>query len=303
MPIYKNPLNMKIFNEIQDVLGWNIEPDSVVADLPISRAVLLELERRFSVNVRGNNFKVEISTQHERIRDLVQDIDGQYTRNYFVSESGTYNGLIKVTDWKGASVETIVHKWKIRGKNLIEKIKKMQQQNQNLSILDLGCGYNLYKDHLANVTGVDPYIEVADYVCRIQDFEPPKKYDIIICFGPMNWYTFDEQVRNMRKIKECLAEDGVCYWSHVHNYYKIYQPDANRAHTWVAGSIEDAYKNNAFYFFDQLWKFNQYFNWTEEALLAITGKVDLVCGEMQYDDCGCYRPPMWRLFCELRHAQ
>jgi hypothetical protein len=61
--------------------------------------------------------------------------------------------------------------------------------------------------------------------------------------------------------------------------------------------------NNAFYFYDRQWKYNQYFNWTEEALETISGFCGLSTGEMQYDDCGCYRPPMWRLFCELRHKE
>ena len=301
MQTYKNPLNMKIFLKVQEILGWPVEPNSLIQQLPVDALFFDHLETEFSMNLRGLSYPVSINRSCLTIDDLVRDIDAQYTNNYFTSESGTYKGLVEVTDYAGRVIETIEHKWKIRGKNLIEKIQLMQQKQPNLSILDLGCGYNMYKDHLDNVTGVDPYIEAADHVCRIVDFKPPQKYDIIICFGPMNWYTFDEQVRNMAKIKECLAEDGVCYWSHVHNYHKVFQPDAENAHTWIAGNLEEAFKNNAFYFYDRLWKYTQYFNWTENALRAVCKKVDLVPGEMRYDDCGCYRPPMLRLFSELRH--
>lgn len=294
---------MKIFNKVEQLLGWPVEPDSLFSQLPVDQTFFDKVSQEFSVNLRDRCYPIVLKKYYERIKDLVQDVDSQYTRNYFVSESGTYKGLIEVTDYKGEKIETIEHKWKIRGKNLIQKIKDMQKANPRLTILDLGCGYNMYKDHLLNVTGVDPYIDRADFLCRIQDFKPPQKYDVIICFGPMNWYTFDEQFRNFQKLKECLSENGVCYWSHVHNYFKIFQPDASRAHTWVAGPLDEAFKNNAFYFFDSLWKYNQYFNWTEEALLTLANKVGLECGEMQYDDCGCYRPPMWRLFSELRHAK
>lgn len=302
MPTYKNPLNMKIFNEIQNVFGWNIEPSSLLTELSVDRNFFDKLETVFSMQVREKIYSVRLTESYDTIADLVHDIDGQYTRNYFVSENGTYRGLIEITDHRGEVISAVPHKWKIRGKNLIEKLKRMQQERPSLSVLDLGCGYNMYKEHLSNVTGVDPYIEDADHLCRIEDFNPQHKYDIIICFGPMNWYTFDQQVRNMRKIKECLAEGGICYWSHVHNYYKIFQIDASRAHTWIAGSLDEAFKNNAFYFFDHLWKYNQYFNWTEEALTRVCNLAGLVTGEMQYDDCGCYRPPMWRLFCELSHG-
>jgi hypothetical protein len=300
---YKNPLNMKIFELVVSVFGWPLEPNSKISDLPLNEKFYETIEGKLSMDVRGNRYSVKASRDCVTIGDLVGDLDFQYTKNYFQSENGTYNGLIDVSNYKGEKISGIEHKWKIRGKNLIERIRKMQAEKPDLQILDLGCGYNLYKKHLDNVTGVDPYIESVDYLCRVEDFEPPQKYDIVICFGPMNWYTFDLQVRNMKKIKECLADTGVCYWSHVHNYYKVYQEDAVRAHTWKAGTLEDAFRNNAFYFYDRQWKYNQYFNWTEEALETISGFCGLSTGEMQYDDCGCYRPPMWRLFCELRHKE
>lgn len=303
MPLYKNPLNLKIFLKVQEIIGWNVEPDSLICDLPVDDGLVAEIEKTFSVTLRDHIYKVNLIERNwQTVRDLVGDIDAQYTRNYFISESGTYKGLIEVEDHKGRQISEIPHKWQLRGKNLIDRLRAQQEKNPDLTILDLGCGYNLYKNHLKNVTGVDPYIEDADYVCRVEDFCPPEQYDVIICFGPMNWYTFDLQVRNMRKIKECLKPEGVCYWSHVHNYYKIFQPDAQRAHRWIAGSLEDAFKNNAFYFFDHIWTYNNYFNWTEDALERICEKVALRPGKMQYDDCGCYRPPVWRLFCELGHS-
>ncbi len=303
MKTYRNPLNMKIFNKVEEILTWPVEPRSPMNQLPITEAFYKALEEAFKVEVRGHVYDIKLSRSHETIEDLVHEIDGQYTRNYFTSESGTYKGLIDVEDYQGQKIESIDHKWQLRGKNLIERIKKMQNEKPDLSILDLGCGYNGYKEHLNNVTGVDPYIDKADFVCRIQDFEPPQKYDVIICFGPMNWYTYDEQYRNMSKLKECLADDGICFWSHVHNYFKIFQEDAGRAHRWIAGSLEDAFKNNAFYFYDRIWQYNQYFNWTEEALESLCQLVGLQTGDMQYDDCGLYRPPMWRLFCELRQLK
>lgn len=296
-----NPLNMLIFNKVQEIIGYNIAPESNLSLLPISEETYQKIDKEFSVELRGHTFQVSSPRNCESIEQLIKEIDLQYTTNYFQSESGTFKGLIDVVDHKGNKIQHIEHKWKIRGKNLISRLKKMQEEKPDLTILDIGCGYNMYKDHLNNVTGVDPYVESADILCKISDFKPKQKYDVIICFGPMNWYTFDEQVRNMSVLKESLAEDGVCFWSHVHNYYKVFQPDAQNAHTWIAGDLNDAFKNNAFFFFDRIWKYNQYFNWTENALIDVCKITGLKWGEFQYDDCGCYRPPMWRLFCELRH--
>lgn len=300
MRTYSNPINMLIFSKVQSIIGWQVSPESPILQLPMNEKIYETIEQEFSVELRGVKFEVQLKRDYLTVSDLVKDVDAQYTNNYFTSESGTFKGLIEVVDHKGIPVPSIEHKWKIRGKNLIEKIKKMQATNPNLRILDLGCGYNMYKDHLQNVTGVDPYIDEADVHCKLSDFKPDGKYDIIICFGPMNWYTYDEQYRNMLKIKECLSDTGVCYWSHVHNYHKLFQPQGEHAHSWIAGDLEDAFKNNAFFFYDRIWRYTQYFNWTEHALMTLCDHVGLKYGEMQYDDCGCYRPPMWRLFCELR---
>ncbi len=297
-----NPLNMNIFKKVQEIIGYPLAPESPLDQLPLNEKTYAQFEDEFKVTVRDKTYSVEIPRNLKSIDHLVKEIDLQYTTNYFQSESGTFKGLVDVVDHKGVKVEGIDHKWKIRGKNLIDKIKMLQKSNPDLKILDLGCGYNMYKDYLDNVTGVDPYVESADIMEKISNFKPPHKYDIIICFGPMNWYTFDEQVRNMKTIKESLATNGVCYWSHVHNYYKVLQPDAANAFTWIAGDLDAAFKNNAFFFYDRIWKYNQYFNWTENALTDVCKLTGLNMGAFQYDDCGCYRPPMWRIFSELRHT-
>lgn len=301
--IYENPLNLKIFDLISDLFAWPIEPNSSVELLGLDESFYQKLEEALFMRVRDVDYRVVAPRDAKTVADLVGALDAQYTQNYFKSENGTYKGLITVDDHTGRPVDSIKHKWRLRGKNLIDRIQKMQSQDPQLKILDIGCGYNMYKDYLNNVTGVDPYIEDADILCRIEDFDPPQKYDIIICFGPMNWYTYDLQVRNMNVIKRSLAPEGICFWSHVHNYYKVYQLDAARAHKWIADDLSSAFRNNAFYFYDRLWKYNQYFNWTEEALERISKQCGLKTGDMQYDDCGCYRPPMWRLFCELSHAE
>ena len=74
----------------------------------------------------------------------------------------------------------------------------------------MGCGVNEYKKHLNNVTGVDPYREEADILAKQSDFDSQgQTWDVIICFGPMNWYTYDEQYPNMLTLKKCLAPNGL----------------------------------------------------------------------------------------------
>ena len=166
------------------------------------------------------------------------------------------------------------------------------------------CVVNEYKNHLNNVTVFDPYRKEADIICKTSDFKPADdiKWDVIICFGSQNWYTYDEQYRNFMTLKKCLAPSGLLLWSHVHNYYKVFQPDHPHGHTWIHGDLEHAHKNSAFYFADRDWKYTWYFNWTEHAVNTLAGHVGLKINKTDYDHCNLYRPPMYRIFCEMSHV-
>ena len=96
----------------------------------------------------------------------------------------------------------------------------MQKERPNLTILDMGCGVNEYKKHLNNVTGVDPYRKEADILCSQADFKPANdiKWDVIICFGPQNWYTYDEQYRNYKiNLEENLQGNCELYYNELSN--------------------------------------------------------------------------------------
>ena len=179
----------------------------------------------------------------------------------------------------------------------------MQQQNPELTVLDMGCGVNAYKHKLANVTGVDPYRPEADIIAKQKDFDPSgKTWDIIICFGPMNWFTYDEQYLNMRKLKECLSPTGTIFWSHVHNYDQIFQKNSNLSRTWIHGDVESAQRNSAFFYFDRDWKYIWYFNWTEHTIETLCNQCNLDIIKIDYDHCNLYRPPVYRMFLEISHA-
>tara|TARA_S200000501_G_scaffold338698_1_gene345717 strand:- start:247 stop:669 length:423 start_codon:yes stop_codon:yes gene_type:complete len=135
------------------------------------------------------------------------------------------------------------------------------------------------------------------------EFDPKgQTWDVIICFGSQNWYTYDEQYRNFMTLKKCLAPSGLLLWSHVHNYYKVFQPDHPYGHTWIHGDLEHAQKNSAFYFYDRNWKYTWYFNWTEHAVNTLAGHVGLKVNKVDYDHCNLYRPPMYRIFTEMSHG-
>jgi hypothetical protein len=303
----ENPLNRLIWQRIEELFYWNISPESKINQLPFNQDFLSACEHEFSMTVRGKHYTIDLGSaadwQSKTMGELAKEIDSQYMRNYFIGENGTSTTGV-VGEVYSIKSEPITNKWNIRGKALVDRLRSMQKANPDLTVLDMGCGVNEYKKHLNNVTGVDPYRKEADILSKQEDFEPNgRTWDVIICFGPQNWYTYDEQYRNFAKLKECLSDDGILFWSHVHNYYKVFQPDAQYAHTWVHGDVKDAEKNSAFYFVDREWKYTWYFNWTEHALRTLTNHVELKISQLDYDHCNLYRPPMWRLFAEIVHKK
>jgi 2-polyprenyl-3-methyl-5-hydroxy-6-metoxy-1,4-benzoquinol methylase len=303
--MYNNPLNKLIWDKVSEMFFWNIAPESPIAQLPFTQEFIYVCEEEFSMTVRDTHHPISLGTIDQWVDktmlDFVKEIDNQYQYNYFIGENGTSTTGV-VGEILDVNNIPIANKWNIRGNALVTRLQAMQELNPDLTILDMGCGVNEYKNHLTNVTGVDPYRIEADILSKQSDFDPQgQTWDVIICFGPMNWYTYDEQFRNMAKLKECLAPAGLLLWSHNHNYYKIFQPDAAHAHTWIHGELTDAHRNSAFFFSDRDWKYTWYFNNTEHSMNTLAKHVGLKVTNLKYDECNLYRPPMWRLFAEMTH--
>jgi len=299
--------NKLIWNKIEDMIFWNVTIDSVMAKLPINNNFLKACEKEFSMTVRNVDYPVILSPLEfwvngsKTLGDLVREIDTQYQSNYFTAEHGTsVTGVVDtLLDING---NPVIKKWNFRGEALVDRLSKMQLENPSLSILDMGCGVNAYKSRLSNVTGVDPYRPEADIISLQKNFLPgDKKWDVIICFGPMNWYTYDEQYDNMLVLKRCLANNGIIFWSHVHNYEQIFQKNSELTRTWLYGNLDDNHKNSAFFFYDRQWKYIWYFNWTEKAISTLCEHVGLTIRSINYDSCNLYRPPVYRMFIEITH--
>lgn len=296
--------NKLIWDKIAEMVGCNCSMESPLSQLPLSPYFLRRVEDEFSMTVRGREWKIFLSDDmwHLTLRDLVHAVDREYQHNYFNSEQGTSTtGVVGVV--KDAEGKPLVSKWNLRGDALVTRLKEMQALNPGLTILDMGCGVNAYKAHLNNVTGVDPYRPEADITSLQEDFNPngEQKWDVIICFGPQNWYTYDQQYRNFQALKRSLAPNGLILWSHVHNYYHTLATDGIHSHTWLHGKHEDGHRNSSFLLNDREWKYVWYFNWTEFSLSTVVDHVGLKVQQFDYDHCNLYRPPMWRMFVEITH--
>ena len=90
---------------------------------------------------------------------------------------------------------------------LLDKIPK------DASILDVGCGYNLFKPHFKNLYGIDPANDAADEVISIEEFRSNgNQWDTVLCLGSINfgdYYIIDKQVE---KIVSLTKKGGTIYW-------------------------------------------------------------------------------------------
>ena len=73
---------------------------------------------------------------------------------------------------------------------------------KSISTLDVGCGDNQFKKYMQNGSfiGLDLYNKNADLRVDILDYVTPIKYDLIICFGSINFYNLKWIDDRMHKI-------------------------------------------------------------------------------------------------------
>lgn len=77
------------------------------------------------------------------------------------------------------------------------------------NVLDVGCGHNQYKEYAKNAFwGVDLVCEEADELIDIIDFKSNSKYDLIICYGSINFYSIQWIEDRLRKIVSLLDSQG-----------------------------------------------------------------------------------------------
>jgi hypothetical protein len=99
-------------------------------------------------------------------------------------------------------------KWSITNvKNISSKIRDSE------CVLDVGCGYNPFKDKLLNLYAFDPAINCGDEMCSLEDFDNNGElWDVILCMGSINFGTIEHIHNQVAKIVSILEPGGRIYW-------------------------------------------------------------------------------------------
>lgn len=122
---------------------------------------------------------------------IVDDLDQRYLSRFF--------GEI----WKPNT-----DRYNYTGWALADEINKQNPKN----VLDVGCGYNQFKERIKNLVGIDPYNNCADYMIDILEYvAKPESHDIIMALGSINFGSDHDIDIRFAKCVELLAKGGKFY--------------------------------------------------------------------------------------------
>ena len=99
-------------------------------------------------------------------------------------------------------------KFEYSGWALLDKINKDQ------TILDIGCGYNLFKEHYGNkLYGIDPANDLADERVSIEEFNSVgNQWDVVLCLGSLNFGDETIVKPQVEKTVSLCKKGGTIYW-------------------------------------------------------------------------------------------
>jgi SAM-dependent methyltransferase len=124
------------------------------------------------------------------LREIADDLSERYTHRFFAEIWKPRTGDYEHTGWE-----------------LAEEINKLNPER----VLDVGCGYHPFKGRIANLVGIDPYNNCADYEVDILEYRVKHQYDVILALGSINFNSQDEIAARFGHCVNLLKQGGRFY--------------------------------------------------------------------------------------------
>lgn len=83
------------------------------------------------------------------------------------------------------------------------------------SVLDVGCGNNLFKDHIYDLYGIDAFNQKADEVITLANFQqtnPDKQFDVVMALDSLNHGRKPDLIYNFEFLDKLTAPGGHQFW-------------------------------------------------------------------------------------------
>jgi len=113
---------------------------------------------------------------------------------------------VDVSGQRGILKKFFLNTWNVNSVDLdlVERVKALRPQR----VLDVGCGANLYKPLIPDLTGFDIVNPKADFVCDILDFKTTMRYDVILVLGSINFGGEEDVLSRWKKVRGWLSPGG-----------------------------------------------------------------------------------------------
>jgi SAM-dependent methyltransferase len=169
-----------------DEIRANLDKNVVVLDLPWTPARFEKFKKKMEDTLTiKSDFK-------GTIEQVVNELDIKY--------SGRFFGEI----WKPQT-----EKYSYTGWQLVDQVNKLNPR----AVLDVGCGYNQFKDRIPNLIGIDPYNNCADYQVDILEFAAVEEsFDAIIALGSINFNSKEDIELRIANCVKMLAPKGKMFF-------------------------------------------------------------------------------------------
>ena len=89
----------------------------------------------------------------------------------------------------------------------------LTQFREDDKILDIGCGYNLFKERLGDkVYGIDPANDKADEIVSWENYQPKKDFNVYLALGSLNFGTEQKVETQVKKLADHCKKGDRIYW-------------------------------------------------------------------------------------------
>jgi len=137
--------------------------------------------------------------------------------------------------------------------------KLLEEFDKDAHILDIGCGYNLFKPHCKNLYGIDPYNKEADEMISFEDYIPHKNFDIFLALGSLNFYDETYVELQIKHLSEITKSGDIIFWRQSMgdnpNFKKAFEQRNIRYNK--INRLPEEEKSLSFFPWD--WNYNKYF--------------------------------------------
>ena len=103
-----------------------------------------------------------------------------------------------------------IDQYRYSGWALVDKIQPGEL------VLDVGCGFNEFKQRIPNLVGIDPANNYADIKLPIEYFaadnDNQKKFDVAFCLGSINYGGGANIINQTASVIHCLKSKARIYW-------------------------------------------------------------------------------------------